>query len=397
MNLTWEPTMLSGAADILILALLIYTALVLVKRTRAAFVLIGILIMGVVYVLARQFQLWMTAAVFQAFFTVILIAAVVLFQEELRHFFEQVALWGLHPGRRRSTGDRSPDAVLLARTLADLARERVGALVVLRGNDLLSRHLTGGVELGGRLSEPLIKSLFEPTSPSHDGAIVIEDGRVTLFSAHLPLSKSLSQLDRSGTRHAAALGLSEVSDALCLVVSEEKGTLSMAEAGRIERAEDASVLERRIRAHLERVRPEDPRSAFAGFVRRNWAEKMLALVLSSSLWFVNVHGAGIVQRTYVIPAARLELPPALKGATILPERVDVTLSGPRKEFYFLSAEDIRVRVHAQHVRRRTGTLTLGPADFALPESLQIADIAPTELTYHLESRRPATTRIDGKA
>lgn len=385
----WNPSILAATADILILALLIYTAIVLVKRTRAAFVAIGILIIGVVYVFAKHFQLWMTASVFQAFFTVILIAAVVLFQEELRHFFEQVALWGLKRRARHDTdGSESARlAALLARTLADLSRQKVGALIVLGGNDLLARHLSGGVELGGKVSEPLLKSLFDPHSAGHDGAAIIEEGIVTHFSAHLPLSKDLAQLGRGGTRHAAALGLSELTDALCLVASEERGTLSVAEGGRIRTVESAVELERSILDHLARVRPQEPRAAFAGYVRRNSWEKIMALAISTALWFVNVHGAETLQRTYSIPVERMRLPAVLDGATVLPEKVDVTLAGLRRHFYFFDTEDIQVNVRMQHLRRRTGTVVLGPSDFILPEHFTIVDIAPVELAYHLERQK----------
>lgn len=385
----WSPSFLAGTADILILALLIYTAIVLVKRTRAAFVLIGILIIGVVYVFAKHFQLWMTASVFQAFFTVILIAAVVLFQEELRYFFEQVALWGLkrrvRPDADGSEGARL--AALLARTLADLSRLKVGALVVLRGNDLLARHLSGGIELGGRVSDALLKSIFDPHSAGHDGAVIIEEGSVTLFSAHLPLSKDLERLGQGGTRHAAALGLSERTDALCLVVSEERGTLSVAEGGRIRPVASAVDLERLIQGHLHRVRPEEPRAAFAGYVRRNSWEKIFALALSTALWFVNVHGAEMLQRTYSIPVSQMKLPAVLDGATVLPEKVDVTLAGLRRHFYFFDPESIRVSVRMQHLRRRTGTVVLGASDITLPEHFTVVDIAPVELAYHLERQK----------
>lgn len=385
----WKPSVLSGAADILILALLIYTAIVLVKRTRAAFVLIGILIIGVVYVAAKHFQLWMTASVFQAFFTVILIAAVVLFQEELRRFFEQVALWSLKRPAQSDVGgsESEPLAALLARTLTDLSRQKIGALIVLRGNDLLARHLSGGVELGGKVSEPLLKSLFDPQAAGHDGAVIIEEGVVTHFSTHLPLSKDLSRLSRGGTRHAAALGLSERTDALCLVASEERGTLSVAAGGRIAAVASAAELENQIRGHLARIRPQAPRAAFAGYVRRNGLEKVFALAISMALWFVNVHGAETLQRTYGVPVGRMRLPASLDGATLLPEKVDVTLTGLRRHFYFFDPADIQVHVRTQHLRRRTGTVVLGATDFTIPENFTITDIAPVELTYHLERQK----------
>jgi DNA integrity scanning protein DisA with diadenylate cyclase activity len=91
--------------------------------------------------------------------------------------------------------------------------------MLIRGNDPLERHITGWIPLDGKLSGPLLKSIFDPHSPGHDGAVLVEQDSITRFAAHLPLSKNLMQLSNVGTRHSAALGLAELTDALCIVVS----------------------------------------------------------------------------------------------------------------------------------------------------------------------------------
>src|SRR5438874_1549479 len=217
------PTItLSEVIDIIFVAILLYTAIVWAQRTRAVFVVRGIVILGAIYIIARYLDLQMTAWVFQGFFAIFLIMIVVIFQEELRQLFEQIAVWSLARKRIPPLGSTTTD--ILVRTLADLAKEHVGALVVIRGNDPLERHITGGIPLDGKLSGPLLKSIFDPHSPGHDGAVMIEQDHITRFAAHLPLSKDLRQLANVGTRHSAALGLAELADALCLVVSEERGT-----------------------------------------------------------------------------------------------------------------------------------------------------------------------------
>src|SRR3990167_9366881 len=216
-----------------VMTFFIYSLLVWFKKTKAAFVLTGILIIAGIYLITRQFNLVLTAAVFERFFAVILIALVVIFQEELRNFFEQVAVFSLKkrslkPQKFEAFGEQ---ADFLARTMMDLAEEHIGALVVLKGKDMIVRHMEGGVEVNGAVSEPLLKSIFDPHSIGHDGAVVLEGNTLTKFSCHLPLSKETEKVGRSGTRHAAALGLAEKTDALCLVVSEERGTVSVARNG----------------------------------------------------------------------------------------------------------------------------------------------------------------------
>jgi uncharacterized protein (TIGR00159 family) len=209
--------------DIIFVAVLLYTAIVWARQTRAAFVVRGILILGGIYILARYLDLQMTAWVFQGFFAIFLIMIVVIFQEELRQFFERIAVWSFTRKRIPALGSNTAD--ILVRTVSDLAKEHVGALIVIRGSDPLERHITGGIPIDGKLSGPLLKSIFDPHSPGHDGAVLVEQDCITRFAAHLPLSKNLTELSHVGTRHSAALGLAELTDALCIVVSEERGTI----------------------------------------------------------------------------------------------------------------------------------------------------------------------------
>ena len=170
---------LTDIIDVVFVAVLLYTAIVWAKRTRAAFVVRGILILGAVYLLARELDLQLTAWIFQGFFAIFLIIIVVIFQEELRQIFERIAMWSL---TSRSGALRSGSVDVLVRTVADMAKDRIGAIIVIRGNDPLERHIMGGIALDGKLSEPLLKSLFDPHSQGHDGAAIVDGDRVTMFS-----------------------------------------------------------------------------------------------------------------------------------------------------------------------------------------------------------------------
>src|SRR6185369_17449640 len=142
------------------------------------------------------------------------------------------------------------------------------------GRQLIARQLHGGIALEGLLSEPLLKSLFEPHSPTHDGAAIVEGAALTRFSAQLPLSTDFRQLRGLGTRHAAALGLAERSDALCVVVSEERGQISVAEQSTLRALADAAELERVLAAYLRRTFPRRAeRPMLWALIRENWVEK----------------------------------------------------------------------------------------------------------------------------
>ncbi|MCU0580760.1 MAG: diadenylate cyclase [Desulfobacterota bacterium] len=174
---------LSGLLDIGIVTLAIYIFLVAIKRTRrSTLILTGILIVGLVYLAARKLNLLLTVALLQGFFAVFLVALIVIFQEDIRYFFERVAsLWlerGLPLYRRKTARLSRREVEILTRSLSDLARAKIGALVVIRGKDPIARHLEGGEEVQGLLSEVLLKSIFDPHSLGHDGAVVIDGDRI---------------------------------------------------------------------------------------------------------------------------------------------------------------------------------------------------------------------------
>ena len=375
---------IAGFLDVLFMAFIFYIILAWFKRTRAGAVLTGILIIAAFYLITRQFGLSMTAQVFEQFFAVILIAIVVIFQEELRNFFEQVTVWSTRRRLRRQSRHLSRDEVsILVRTLVDLAREKIGALIVIRGKNMILRHLEGGIDLGGKLSEPLLKSLFDPHSVGHDGALVIEGNRLTQFSALLPLSKDIQKIGMGGTRHAAALGLSELSDALCLLVSEERGQISVAHNGEIQTVQDAEKLTAQLERFYQEVYPQRELKNWRDHFRKNWREKIIAMGLAVSLWFVLIHGGKLTYRTYQVPVTYTEIKKPWAISKVDPEKVSVTFHGPRSAFYFLTLEDIKLFIKVNRERKEQ-YFRLVSSDFIFPKNIVVDTIKPDVVRIHLE-------------
>jgi uncharacterized protein (TIGR00159 family) len=371
--------------DIIFVAVLLYTAIVWARQTRAAFVVRGILILGGIYIIARYLDLQMTAWVFQGFFAIFLIMIVVIFQEELRQFFERIAVWSLARKRAPALGSQTSD--ILVRTLSDLAKEHVGALMVIRGNDPLERHITGGIALEGKLSGPLLKSIFDPHSPGHDGAVLVEQDNITRFAAHLPLSKDLTQLTHVGTRHSAALGLAELTDALCIVVSEERGTISFARDGKLREVENLQQLGAVIDSFLRTKFPSTQQSNISlQFFRENWIAKAISLSLAIGFWYIFVPGSKTVQA--VIESQSVEnLPADLRVEDIEPPMVNATLA---------AAQSFHSSTHENKSCDRRLMADLGRRTFNISEQ----NIATPELTlrsqsFHLDSRKefPPTDTI----
>jgi len=376
----------SDLVDMAFMSLLVYTVLVWFKKTRAAFVVIGMSIVGGAYLVARVLDLSLTTTVFQAFFAVILILVIVLFQEEIKHFLESVGSRSTLAGlKKRSLLVGSRDEVeTLVRTLTDLAREKIGALVVIRGKEPILRHLDGGVDLDGELSEPLLRSLFDPHSEGHDGAVVIRGDRVLEFSTHLPLSKNFRKLARSGTRHAAALGLAELSDALCLVVSEERGTISVARKADMREVADSAELQRVLEHFYEEVAPSQKTRAWKGFFRENNLEKVIAIAVTAVLWFFLVHESKITYRTISLPVRTGNLPPHLRVAEIRPAEVLVTLSGTRRSFYFAGLEDLDVSLRLFDAGAGSHALPLSVSNISVPDGFSLEAIQPDQVLVRLE-------------
>ncbi len=369
---------ITGFADIAFMALIIYSVSIWFKRTKAAFVLTGIIIIAGVYLVAREFDLFLTAAVFRGFFAVILIAAVVIFQEELRHFFEQVAIWSLNRRMKKARSVHLPPAEIttLVRTLIDLAKGKVGALIVLQGKDTIIRHLHGGVDLNGKVSEPILKSIFDPHSIGHDGAVIIERGMITRFAVTLPLTKDLKKIGLHGTRHAAALGIAELTDALCIVVSEERGVISCARHGRLQAVDTPERLSRILEQFYRDVNPPAERRVFQEFFRKNSREKIIALAMAAALWFGVVYGSRSAYKTYRVPINYSVLPSSLVVRNLEPDNVDVSLSGPRRAFYFLNKKKIRLYVKFWNLEEGTWQVKISKSDLSVPKNLVVENIEP---------------------
>ena len=374
-----------GLFDIAFISLMIYAILALFKKTKARFVLTGIIIFSVVYLLAKQFNLVLTASVLQTFFAVIFIALIIIFQEEIRQFLEQIALWSLNPQLRsdKSHNSTRDDIYILVNTINDLAREKIGVLIVLPGKNSIESSIEGGKTLNGKLSEPLLKSLLDPHSIGHDGAIVIENGTVVKFSCHLPLSKNFAILLNKGTRHAAALGLSEEKDSLSLVVSEERGTISVARNG-VLREVSIEQLKLILEGFYNEFSPIKTRRPWYTYFTRNYKEKAIALFMAVALWFVFVHESKLVYRTYSVPVRHTTLPSDLKVEDIRPDRVKVTFLGPRRAFYFFNENEVELFLKMPDAKKGVKTVNINESSLKFPKDISLENIEPRRVLVQIE-------------
>ncbi len=233
--------------DIFIVAVGLYKGMQLIRGTRATALLKGLAVLFAASVLARAFSLRTVSWILEQSTTVILVALPVVFYPELRRALEQLGRGQLFRAFTAVQKEEHERAIAtIVSVTSKLRQRRVGALIAVERETGLQEYAETGITLDAQLSDELLANVFEPNSPLHDGAVIIRQGRMAAAACFLPLTETLldSQL---GTRHRAAVGLSEQTDALVVVVSEETGVVSLAVGGRIHRY----LNENRLRDQLE--------------------------------------------------------------------------------------------------------------------------------------------------
>jgi diadenylate cyclase len=385
--------------DIAIVSLLLYILFLWLKKTQSVFVFMGIIVSSVVYMLVKLLRLRLVATLMQGFFAVILVAIVIIFQEDIRRLFEQIALWSLRPTfRKKKKADDSGEQIsTLVNTVFDLARGKIGTLIILKGHDVVIRHIHGGVELDGNLSAPLLKSIFDTHSDGHDGGVMIEQGKISRFACHLPLSKNIDRLKDKGTRHAAALGLSELTDALCIVVSETTGDVTVTRFGEMHHIENPETLNALLKDFHEEISPAAEKGGLKRFLVKNVRMKLIAVLASLLLWFVFVHESDIVYKTFYVPVQHVGLSNDLEVKETDPTIVKVVLSAPRRDFYFTNKNDLSLTVNLFNLQdlkplgQGNYETTLTASDIALPSGHTIVNIFPRNVRFSIAKKTLSNT------
>ncbi|MBA4549776.1 TIGR00159 family protein [Thermoactinomyces intermedius] len=227
---------LSDVVDILIVSYVIYHLLKLMRGTRAVQLLKGITVLLVIWLISNEFELKTLEFFIENFFSVGLIAVIVIFQPELRRALEQLGR-GYFFGRSSQVEDQIATKIVseVTKAVVQLAKQKIGALIVIEKDTGLSDYIETGTVLEARLSAELLKNIFIPKAPLHDGAVIIREESVMAAGCYLPLSENPYISKDLGTRHRAGIGLSEVTDAVVVIASEETGQISLAYQGELER------------------------------------------------------------------------------------------------------------------------------------------------------------------
>ena len=241
--------------EIILLSVAIYYVMLWFKRTRAWTLFKGIIILVVVYALAYVFKMNTILWIFRNAISVGIIAIIILFQPELRraleelgrkNFFSDLIVTGNMGDRFERVNERTIRELVEA--AIEMGKVKTGALIVLENEVSLGEYESTGIGVDAVVTRALLENIFEKNTPLHDGAVIIRNNRIVAATCYLPLTARTDLNKELGTRHRAAVGISEVSDSLTIVVSEENGSISIARDGHIERNLDSDSLRRHIEA-----------------------------------------------------------------------------------------------------------------------------------------------------
>lgn len=241
----WRDTL-----DIFIVAFVIYRAILIIQGTRAAQMLKGFFVIIIVYFIAQKAELLVLNWILTNFLSSIILVIIIIFQHDIRRVLTRVGTVPFLTYSETVEESKVLDEVMKA--AASLANKKIGALIVLERETGLKDYVDIGVKLEASVSKEILQSIFLPNSPLHDGAIIIQKGRITAAGALLPLTTN-PVFDKSlGTRHRAAIGLTEETDAVVVVVSEERGKVSIVEEGIITQDLDMEILKNNLLRHFHK-------------------------------------------------------------------------------------------------------------------------------------------------
>ncbi len=378
------PVRWQSLVDFLVLAAAIYFLLRWAQQARAIRIALGIIVLNAGALLARNYDLVITGWVLNAAGFLAIAVLLLVFQPELRHVFMRLDTT-LRTGWRRRA-QVTPTYRAVAEAAFSLAAANIGALLVLVRHDAIGELVQGGTRLGAEVTRELIEAIFQKTSPLHDGAALIEGSTLTRARVVLPLTLRPDVPPQFGTRHRAGMGLSERSDALAVVVSEERGTVTLMQRGKLHPMATADHLARLL-AHMES-------GPSVGWPRRLWLlaarnvrYKLAALALAAMIWAISLYTAGSTIRTVTVPVVFTGVPAGTNVVAQSASEIDIQLRG--SPLLMNSAPLARLSAGFDLSRAKVGQVRLevGARNFDLPPGVRLQHATPPVLNVRLEKTR----------
>ena len=373
--LTWR-----AAVDILLVTAGLFFLYRTLLRLGTWAIFTGILLATAVFFVANFLDLKAIEWIYTNLSHVALIAMIVIFQPELRKIFERAASVTRKEIQQKEDGLVS----LVSQSLFNLAGQKRGAIVVFPGRESVNEWLSGGFRMDAKPSLPLIMSIFDPNSPGHDGALIVHNGLLTRFGVRLPVSESHRLPEDYGTRHHAAMGLVERTDALTMVVSEERGRVSIFSGGQVRPASDPAAVEAAILEHWRETAAsaiEIPKG------RRVWAAVLQLLpsfIVAVLFWLsLTVSQGEVLEKVLSVPVEYTLTSPDLVLVGGKDNELRLHLAGPRTSLDGLSSAQLSVKIDLSNAVPGKQSFLITEENVRLPKTVTLLDVVPPSLELTL--------------
>jgi uncharacterized protein (TIGR00159 family) len=364
--------------DIAFSSAIIWFLLSIFRARRTWKIGAGLFGYGLILLVAHELEFTLTVKILQGLSAVVILTVVVIYQNEIRRVVDELFYLVFRRRTKLVPGQGSlPE--LLVRAAYELSDRRWGALIILSGQLSLDNLITEGTRLDGTVSHPLLLSLFDPDSPGHDGALVLHGDRIERFGSRLPLTEHDDQVQERGTRHAAAIGLSEKTDALILVVSEESGTISVAKEGVLETISDSPALLQEINDFGEDLASrESGKKRYQSYLKMG-LRLVLSVIITSVVWLVLVPGSAVVTMPFNVPIEVQDIPDGYEFVSVTPTEAAVSLTGERRELFKLRRNDLLISLDGTLTALGRQTYALNNSQMMLPGTLKIDKMDPASV------------------
>jgi uncharacterized protein (TIGR00159 family) len=379
-NFSWLSV--RDAVDVVIIAALIYIGLRLLLDTHSWPMLVGILAIAVLYGASNIFNLPLTHLVLRAFFGFFIIFIAIIFQKELRRLLSFVGFFSF----KRLMPPADTTILTISQAAGKLSHDKIGALIVFPGKEPIGRFLEGGIALRGDISQELLLSLFSEETPGHDGAMIIENNRIKKFGVHLPLTENFDHAGKfHGLRHRAALGLSEQSDAIIVVISGETGSIDIARDGLWEHCVNEHELHEKLSNFCAAF--SLPGTAFATFPNWLWRNVGLfgvSLVLAAGTWLFFSTNFAPAQKDFTVPLEFQDIPQGYFVEDAIPRDAVITIEGQNSDFTDLNPQALNVSVGiGSSTAAGWHTITLTEKDVDAPLNFSVIQVQPRSIEVEI--------------
>lgn len=366
--------------DILILTTIFYRLYLWLKKKRALRMIVAILVLPFFYILAHSLDLSLSEWGFQNLWSVILIVLVVIFQQEIREVLGSINLPAFLVGKTEAQPSKVVDEILEA--AFQMANKKIGGLIVLQRVDEFDDFIRKKTILEAKVNEDLLASIFSPQSPLHDGAVVIKGDQIRYAAALLPISQSPTLPKEWGTRHRAGIGITEVSDAQCIIISEERGEVLLASQGEIQKKKGKEELKEILSAPGLIGDKKDKEMTWLKKFIGDLPIKALFLVLVCLLW-IFVIGIRKGEISFNIPVEYYSIPQNLVIVGEPPREINVRFRGSQRLLSSVKPDHIRVEINLSSAHSGMNQIALSEKNINTPSGIIVTNFYPRNIKLQL--------------